>query len=166
MAREFDEDVNPYEPPESSEWDVRGLGPSLAKKMVIGKVRVPAICLLVVGSIGLLASIVNIMIAVVSPPPVVDPNATEFMQGFQQGQVGPVAIVIQSVFTIVNLVIMFGAIQMIRIQTRILAIIASIMSILNVGTCCCILGAPVGIWSLIVLSKSNVIALFEATAEE
>jgi hypothetical protein len=120
---------------------------------------------LVVASLGLVLSIVNIVIAVVSPPPAVDPNAPEFVRGFQQGTVGPVAIIIQSGFVVFNGIIIAGAIQMMRFQSRVFAIVASIMAIVNVGTCCCTLGAPVGIWSLIILSMSDVSAAFDAATE-
>ena len=58
---------------------------------VKGKVMAPAIALIVVGSLGLLGTFLNIFIALTGQPPPVDPNAPPFMQGFAQGQFGPTA---------------------------------------------------------------------------
>ena len=167
MAPQFadDDDENPFASPgfDPTEPPQRGKG-SIAR--VKGKVQAPAIGLIIASSIGLLMSIVNIVIAATSPPPVIDPNAPELLQEFQKGQVGPVAVVIQVAFVFVNVIIMIGAIQMFRFQSRGFAIAVSILAILNFGSCCCLLGAPFGIWSLIVLMADNVANAFKVAAEE
>lgn len=53
---------------------------------------------------------------------------------------------------------------MLRFQSRVFAIVASVFAIVNIGTCCCVLGAPVGIWCLIVLMGQDVIRAFESAA--
>ena len=40
------------------------------------------------------------------------------------------------------------------------AVLASILAMFNVDSCCCLLGMPVGIWSLIVLMRPDVKAMF------
>jgi hypothetical protein len=125
----------------------------------------PAICLIVVAVLGLMASLLNIVVAVAFEPPAPDPNAPPFMQGFQRGGFGPIAAVVHSGFLLLNLVILFGGVQMLRMKNRTLAIAASVLSMMNFGTCCCLLGLPMGIWSLIILMKEDVIEAFEDAAD-
>ncbi|MBS0204850.1 MAG: hypothetical protein JSS49_18235 [Planctomycetes bacterium] len=161
--RDDDED-NPYSPPES---DLDGSGSRRKKspiERVKGKVMAPAIALVIVGSLGLMMSIVNVVLAVFSGPAIVDPNAPEFLRNIQQASVGPLAIVVQAAFVVFNGVIIGGGVQMMRFQSRVFAIVASVFAIVNVGTCCCVLGAPVGIWCLIVLLSQDVIRAFESAA--
>ena len=132
---------------------------------VKGKVMPPAIFLLVVGVIGLGFSIFNVVWALVAGPPVIDPNAPELMKQIQQGGVGPFAAIMQIVFVAVNVVIILGAVQMLRFKTRPLAIAASILAMVNAGTCCCIIGLPVGIWSLVILMAKDVNAAFQTSSQ-
>jgi len=92
----------------------------------------------------------------------VDPNAPEFVRQIQQGAVGPLATAIQGGFVLFNLFIMACGLQMIRLQSWALAVTGSVLAMLNVGSCCCVLGAPIGIWSLAVLMSPDVVSIFTA----
>jgi hypothetical protein len=116
----------------------------------------PAIFLLVVGILGLLAAMGNMVFALALKPPPVDPNAPAFLQQMQQGGFGPLAAAIQGIWVIVNLVILAGAVQMMRRQTWGLGLAASILAMINLGSCCLLLGIPAGIWSLVVLLRPEV----------
>lgn len=154
-----DDDNNPYAAPIDDSRERTRKSPI---ERVKGKVMTPAIFLIIVGAIGLIMSILSIIIAAVAPPVPVDPRAPEMMQAFQSGQRGPIAIAVQSVFFVVNVVIMIGAVQMVRFQSRTFAVVASILAIINVGSCCCVLGAPIGIWNLVVLQSKDVIRAFDS----
>lgn len=159
-----DDEENPYSPPES---DLDGSGSRRKKspiERVKGKVMAPAIALVIVGSLGMVMSIVNVVIALVRGSAIVDPNAPEFLQDIQQVSVGPLAIVVQAALVVFNGVIIGGGVQMMRFQMRVFAIVTSVFAIGNVGSCCCVLGAPVGIWCLIVLLSQDVIRAFESPA--
>jgi len=125
------------------------------------KVQAPAIALLVCGGLSLLASIWGVVNALISPPPQVPPNAPEFMSEMMKNSVGPTAAVIQAVFIFVGLFVLFGGIQMLRIKTWGVALAASIVSMFNVGSCCCIIGLPIGIWALVILLMGDVKRAFE-----
>jgi len=127
------------------------------------KVMAPAIALLIVGLLGVAVSLFNVGFAFVRQPQV-DPNAPEFIQAMQRGVTGPVAAAIQGMFVLVNLIIIGGALQMLRFRSWGLALAASILAMVNFGSCCCGLGLPVGIWSLVVLASSDVKAAFLAAA--
>jgi predicted Zn finger-like uncharacterized protein len=121
-----------------------------------GYVLPPAICLLVVGILGLAVTLFNVVFALTAPPPHIDPPGAAVLQKIQESSRGPAAAVIQAAFAVVNLVIILSAIQMMRRQTYGLAMAGSILAMINIGTCCCILGLPVGIWSVIVLCLEDV----------
>lgn len=89
-----DDNDNPFAPPES-DLDSRSPRKKSPIERVKGKVMAPAIALIIVGSLGLIMSIVNVVVAIASGPAILDPNAPEFVRNFQQASVGPLAIVVQ-----------------------------------------------------------------------
>jgi hypothetical protein len=145
---------NPYSSPQFGE----PAPPSLAARAK-GKVMPPAIALIVVGSLGLLMSLINLVAATVMEAQV-DPNAPQFLQDMQQWQTGPLAAVVQGAFAVVNIVILAGAAQMIRMRNWGLAMTSTILAMVNIGTCCCVIGLPIGIWSLVVLLNDEVKSAF------
>lgn len=126
------------------------------------KVTLPAVFLIVTGTLGLLFSIYSAFAAVFLDPPALDPNMPEAMRAFQEGAHGPVAAVIQSIFIFVNIAIIAGGVMMTQQKNWVFALIACILAIVNFGNCCCILGIPIGIWGIVVLSMADVKQAFEA----
>ena len=124
-------------------------------------VMAPAIALIVVATLGLCASAFNIFAALTWDAPPIDPTAPPFVQEMQKNQVGPVAAAIQAAFVLLNIVILIGAIQMVRFKMWGYSLAASILAMINIGTCCCFLGLPVGIWSTIVLFQPQVKKAFK-----
>lgn len=153
----FSSPGNPYQAP--------AFGMSSRQQLVAlvsTKVRAPGIALIAVSLLGLAASVFNTFYAVAVQPPQLDPNAPEIVKAMQQGSVGPVAATVQGLMILLNLVILGGGIQIVRFQTRIYGIVASILSMLNIGTFRCLLGLPVGIWSLVILLQGDVARAFDA----
>lgn len=118
--------------------------------------------MLVAAAIGLIASLYNFGFSFTEP--VIDPNAPEWLQEIQRNATGMTTTVIQGVFIVINLLIIFGAAQMMRMRTWGLAVAVSVLSMLNCGTFCCVLGLPFGIWSIIVLMSPDVKLAFAARA--
>jgi hypothetical protein len=150
-------ETNPYSSPVGY-----GGAPPGDPNAVRGKVLAPAIALIVVAGLGLLASLFNVVFALTAGPIPVDPNAPEFVRAMNQNSTGPTAAIIQSFFAVLNVVILAGGVQMARMEMRTFAIVASVLAMANIGTCCCILGLPVGIWSLVILLLPDVAAAFRA----
>lgn len=125
------------------------------------KVQAPAIALIVVGALSLLGSIFGVINALIASPPVLPPDTPEFARQIAENSIGPAAAMIQGLFILVALVILFGGVQMLRLKSRGLALTASILSMVNFGSCCCILGLPIGIWALVILLAADVKQLFE-----
>lgn len=148
---------NPYTSPvPGSNYGGRSTPPSKAK------VLAPAICLIIAASLGLIFSIFSAFAAVFLEPTPVDPNLPPMMKAFQEGAHGPVAAIIQAVFIFVNIAIIAGGIMMTQYKVWVFALIACILSCINIGNCCCFLGLPVGIWGIVVLSMADVKAAFDA----
>ena len=64
-------------------------------------------------------------------------------------------------FGALSIVVLVGAIQMLRLRTHSLALVGAITAMINIGNCCCLLGLPIGIWSLVVLLRPEVKSAFE-----
>ena len=128
---------------------------------VSGKVLPPAIALLIVAVVGLMASLFNFVFALIAAPPQIDPNVPEFVQQMQANSVGPVAAAIQGIFVVIYAFIIVCMIQMIRMASWTMALIGTILAMISFGSCCCILGLPFGIWSLVILMQADVRQAFE-----
>ena len=158
VANQFS-DPNPYGSPQFS--GSQGPPPNVNVK---GKVLAPAIFLAVVGSLGLLVSLLNVVFALVMEANV-DPDAPEFVQQMQENSRGVAAVAIQGCFAILNVVIIAGAVQMMRMKSWGLGLTASILAMVNIGTFCCILGLPAGIWSLVILVRADVKQAFASSSD-
>ena len=122
----------------------------------------PAIVLIVTAILGMGGTALNMAVALIIEPPPIDPTLPQLAQNIAKAmQGGPVIIVFHSLFIILNLIILAGAIQMLRLKMRGFALTVSILAMLNLDCLCCLLGIPVGIWSLIILNKAEVKALFK-----
>jgi predicted Zn finger-like uncharacterized protein len=157
-----DDARDPYEdePDDYEERPRRKRGAS--RERVRGMVMGPAISLIVVGCLGLLLAIANTAVQVIGNRPpggLGAPPAGKADPAYEMGQkvggyVGACAGFPWA------LVILLGGIQMLRLRTRASAMTASIVSMVPCSLCC-IIGLPIGIWSLIVLNKPEVVRAFE-----
>ena len=124
------------------------------------KILAPAICLLVAAILGFGFSLFNFIYALVANP-VINPADPEWLQQLHVSATTRTTAIVQGALAIWNTIIVFGSIQMLRLKSKGWGIAASIMSMVNFGTLCCILGFPFGIWSLIILSLADVSQKFE-----
>jgi hypothetical protein len=74
------------------------------------------------------------------------------------------AVPIYVVVTLVSIVTIAGAVQMMGLKGRGLALTGSILSMLPIVSGCCCLGLPIGIWAILALGKPEVKAGFAAVA--
>lgn len=143
------------------------------------RVKTPAVVLLVAGAVGLVLALVSVVNVFSMDKTFVqieeqwdnDPNLTPQQRQDMKRMLGqykdalkvglPISIGLSVVTGIVTIV---GAIQMMNLSGRGLAILGSILSMLPFVSGCCCLGMPVGIWVLLVLSNADVKAGFAAAA--
>jgi hypothetical protein len=116
--------------------------------------------LVIVAGIGLAISVFNFVFSFGTAH--VTPDAPEMVRKIQEGAVGPVATALQGTFAMVNLFILMSGVQMMRLQNWGMAVAGSVLAILNIGSCCCVVGLPIGIWSLSVLMSPDVMSIFSA----
>ena len=119
-------------------------------------VMAPAITLIALASLGLVGAIFGAVVSATAEPDQISYSAPPLVELIQANRTGPVAASIQAGFAALNVVILFGAIQMLRFKMWGVAFTISILSMLNVGNCYCVLGLPVGIWSIVVLTHPDV----------
>lgn len=68
--------------------------------------------------------------------------------------------VVSSIFFGISVVPVLGALAMLRMRMWWLAVMGSLVAIFNIGNCCCMIGLPAGIYSLLKLFDPEIRALF------
>ena len=108
-------------------------------------------------------ALVVIVVATVPQALVPGPGMPAWLvQQLQRKPVDPRDVMIMYVlFLLINIVIIQGAIQMLRRRTWGLAVAASVLAMINFGNLCCLLGIPFGIYALAILVKPEVRSAFE-----
>lgn len=145
----------PYQPPPSFQPPPPG-GVGGAAQRVQG----PAVGLLVTGALGILTALVSLLMNI----------AGMGMSGLAGDQSAMAANVLSGgvgiLFALVGLCsasfILWASLQMRKLEKRQLAFIASIVAMIPCISPCCIIGLPIGIWSLIVLNEPAVQQAFRS----
>ena len=153
MSQDFNSPPNPYasshlpEQPQS--------GKEFQRSQVRLKVMLPAIFMVITAVIGLGMSVYSCILAF-GPAPEVPANTPPALQEMMKNTTGTRAAITQGLFVLLNGAIIAGGIQMMRFKTWGFALAACILSMINLGSCCCVVGLPIGIWSLVVLLQPDV----------
>lgn len=122
----------------------------------------PAVCLIITGALnaalGLLGVVSGIMqINNPADRPITGSEAERF--GYYVGQ--SAALIAFLLSLVMAPVIIYGAAKMLNGVGYNWAKTASILAIVPFTSCCFLIGAPIGIWALVVLSKPEVKMFFE-----
>ncbi|HEX4264620.1 MAG TPA: GYF domain-containing protein [Verrucomicrobiae bacterium] len=126
-----------------------------SREAALQAVKGPAIALIVTSSIGVALCLFAALRAFAGIHPTLPPNFPEAWRHIIETTGGfPDLIGIA-----INGFVLFGALKMLRGQSRSLAIAACIVAMLPCS-CCCVLGLPFGIWGLVVLNKVEVKSQF------
>ena len=126
--------------------------------MAASRVAGPAIALIVFGGLGVAGQILGLI-----------SNLVQIGGGMAvrgQGQMpmvvpGGIGIASALIGVVLYVVVIVGAVKMKNLESYAFAMAASIIAMLPCS-CCCLLGLPFGIWSLVVLSDAGVKAAFRA----
>ncbi len=145
--------------------------------MAASKVSGPALALVVVGVINVLLMLYNAASSAMSLG--ADPADLQAqleaqnpelqnLEGFNPEMVtrfmqagGIVGLILSLIGLAVAAVIIMGGLKMKNLQSRGLAMTASILAMIPCISCC-VLGIPIGIWSIVVLNDPNVRAAFRS----
>ena len=146
----------------------------------LAKVSTPAILLIATGAMGLVMTLLNFIqmpgmeatfnekIEAVEKDPNLPADQKKMQKDiFTQARdiIVPIALPLYAMNAIVSLIVLFAGVKMRSLSGRGLAVGGSLLAMIPiVNGCCCLLGLPVGIWAMIVLSKPEVKAGFAAVA--
>jgi hypothetical protein len=129
------------------------------------RLKVPAIGLIITGSLNIILGIVVIFSALfgtASGSLNRGFSGNEEKIGYFIGFFGPSLIgVLSAIFAPL---IIFGGIRMLSGKSRNLAICAAVLATIPLSSCCFIAGSIFGIWTLVVLMKPDVKAFFQSNA--
>ena len=117
----------------------------------------PAIGLIVVAVLGALLQIVSIIKNLVVGSAI---SGNVQLPAFVKMLSGPVGVVLGIIGILVSVVILLGAMKMKKLESYGLAMAASIIAMIPCFSPCCLLGLPIGIWAVVVLSKPEVKSAF------
>ena len=128
---------------------------SAAAALVAG----PAIGLIVTAILGALVQMVSLirLLLVHNSMPV---NSQMPGQAWVAMLSGPIGVVISIIAILMGVVILLGALKMKKLESYGLAMTASILAMIPCLSPCCVIGLPIGIWALMVLSKPEVKSAF------
>jgi hypothetical protein len=123
------------------------------------KVKGPAIALIVITVLGILAQLLSLVMnmAGMSQVPAGMPPEAERWVTMMSGGIGILATVLSLA---IGGLIIFGATKMMNLQSYGLAMASSIVAMVPCLSPCCCLGIPVGIWAIVVLNNAEVKAAF------
>lgn len=134
----------------------------------LGRVKGPAIALMITAILGMLAQAVTLVMhfmglsGLPAQPAggAAVPGATAAQMQVFAMLAGTVGVVAGIVGLLTGVVILLGALKMKKLEGRRLAVTASILAMIPLVSPCCWLGLPFGIWALITLNKAEVKAAF------
>jgi predicted Zn finger-like uncharacterized protein len=123
-------------------------------------VLAPAICLIGASSLGLLLDLYEVVSWATAPEARMQ-QVEQFNKFFNLPlpnlqQMGSLMVATHAAFAGLCVVIIVFAIQMMRLRWYPMAMVGSILPMMNLGSNCCCLGLPIGIWALIILLRADV----------
>ncbi len=126
-----------------------------------GLVRGPAIFLLVLAILDLVASLIGIAFVAFSQTMPMFPGMSSEGAELQQKMSFLFSVPAYVVGIGIALVRLFGSIKMMKLQSYGLAMATTILTLIPCGTCCCLLNIGAGIWALVILLKPEVKSSFQ-----
>ena len=121
------------------------------------RVTGPALALIVLGVIGLLVLLAPMILSMIHRSWVLrTPGVLRLIfPGLSSGNN-----VLNAIFLILNAVILWGGVKMLKRKDYVLALTAAILPIIPGVGAFVIVGIPIGVWALVVLRKPEVKAVF------
>lgn len=121
------------------------------------QVEGPAIGLIIVAVLYIIGGILSLLIRFVGMSFLANSQLpTDAVAAMMAGGIG---IALNAVVFVIALIILLGGLKMRKLENYGLAMAASILAMLPCSFCC-IIGLPIGIWALVILSKPEVKAAF------
>jgi len=128
---------------------------------VMNKLRLPAVGLISLGALNILASILLLLgriASLIKGEERVIVNDAERL-GYEASMVYFPLVSLISIATAP--IIIYGGVQMLSARKYSLALMAAILALMPFSSLCCLLGVPIGIWAIVVLRSPEVKAAFQ-----
>ena len=139
--------------PRSEAWGQR-------ERVVAGEVKGPAIALMIAAGLSILTALYLFGVALKGA---LDPDLSATVEDEQDAAISfAFTLVTSCFFSAVASFVLFGAIQMFRLKNHRLAQVASIVAMIPCISPCCVLSLPFGLWSILVLNKTDVRRAFKS----
>ncbi len=122
-----------------------------------GQVNGPAIGLMITAILGFLGQAVSLIWRLVGTSMMA---TDERMPAWAIAFSGTMGVVASIVGILMSALILIGALKMKKLENYGLAMTASVIAMIPCISPCCLLGLPIGIWALVVLSKPEVKSTF------
>jgi hypothetical protein len=122
------------------------------------RVKGPAIGLIAVAVLNALCQITSLIMRVMGPSILASSRMPN--QAWANMFSGTIGAVLTAIGLLFSGVIFFGAMKMKNLESYGLAMAASIIAMIPCFSPCCLLGLPIGIWAVVVLSKPEVKSAF------
>jgi hypothetical protein len=135
--------------------------PGQANPLALSTVKGPATGLLVTAGLSIPFHIVGLVYTLVfgpaepQLPPNADPAQVQMAQNIAEFM-GPVQMISSVLATIIGVVIIVGALKMMKLESYGLAMTSAVLIMLPCISPCCLLGLPIGMWAIVALNNSNV----------
>jgi hypothetical protein len=120
------------------------------------QVNGPAIALIILGAINIVLSLGRMALMVAGMGMSTLPGGSNDAQKAVMAFFGTFGLALLGLGLIGGLILLFGGMKMRRLQNYGLCMTASILAMIPCLSCCFLIGIPIGIWSLVVLSKPEV----------
>ena len=153
-------EVNPYTSPTAATPFPQVGATPVSAMMAKSQVQGPAIGLIVTGALGILAALIGMVsnaIQMAGPQPGFGGGGDEQIAVLIGGGVG---LVLNVVGIFISIFIIFGALKMKSLRSYTVSMAASIVAMIPCLSPCCLVGLPIGIWSIVVLSNQGVKSAF------
>lgn len=145
------------------------MGPMSASELeaIREKVKGPAICLIVVSSIGIAISVASMAFQILT-------GAAAAIAPQNNGPGGPAELIMMMSFGVVpalmslarNGFLIYGALQMKKLENHSISMAVAIIAVVPCFSACCLLDIPFGIWALVVLNDPGVKQAFQMSARQ
>jgi len=129
------------------------------------KVKKPAIGLIVLGVLGVIAGLLSMLQGSIDPQQLIDAGMpkeqADLFVKYASG--GGVALTIVGI--LVSAFVAWAGFQMMQLKAWTACVVANILVMIPcVTSCCCLLGIPIGVWGLVQLFNADVKRAFQGQA--
>ena len=127
------------------------------------QVRLPATLLLVTGILGAVGQAISLLFTLLGTGiDLASANLGPSEEALASAMSGTAAVVFAVVGLLTAAFIVYGSLKMKELESHSLSVAAAVVALIPCVSPCCLLGLPVGIWSLVLLVKPEIKAAFRS----